>query len=193
MEPEFNPIISTNSALPSNLDFLSSFLSPDFISKALAVIATSSLVTLLFTRYFEVMSDKKKLFADAYKAAMAWQEMLYRVRRRAPGVVEEQKLVERFHQLQEEINYYQGLVFTESEVLGLSYDRFVNHVKKENKQLIQEAWESPIRRPKLGVIKTSKYPNTTKAGKAFLRDTRNWFSFWQVPKLFVLWRNWRYK
>ncbi len=193
MEPEINPVIATSSAFPLNLDPMLSFLSSSSFSQVLVAIVSSSLVTLLLTRYFEAMTEKRKLFADAYKTALAWQEMLYRVRRRAAGISEERKLVERFHQLQEEIDYYQGLVSTESEALGLSYERFVNRVKSENNRLIQEAWESPIQRPKSGILKSEKHPNTLAVGKSFLKDTRDWLSIWQVPKLFVHWRNWRQK
>jgi len=197
MEPELYPIISTSSAssIGNNSVFsqvagvLMGFLLSESSSKVIIAII-SSFATLLFTRYFESMSEKKKLFADSYRAALAWQEMLYRVRRRAAGIKAEQKLVERFHELQEEIDYYQGLISTESEALGHSYERFVKRVKSENNQLIQDAWKSPVRRPKSGAPKNEKNPNTLDAGKSFLRDTRDWFSIWQLPKLFVTFRNW---
>lgn len=201
MAPELYPTIATGSAssMANNLVFfqlatvLGSFLTSSLFSQVVVTIATSSLVTLLLTHYFESMNEKRKLFAEAYKAALAWQEMLYRVRRRATGIEAEQKLVERFHELQEAIDYYQGLISTESEALGSSYERLVNLVKEENNGLIQEAWKSPVRRPKAGIQKADKHPKTLGAGKLFLKDTRDWFSIWQLPKLFVIWRNWRHK
>lgn len=147
------------------------------------------IATLLLTRYFERTTERRKLYATAFKTVLSWQEMLYRVRRRAPGDEEERKLIAKFHDLQEELNYYQGIMSSESKAMGKSYRKFVNDVKRENVQLIQEAWEQPVRKPKDGTPKDEKHPDINKIAEDFLRDTRNWLAWWQIPKLFVIKRN----
>ena len=155
----------------------------------LAALVAGGLLTLVVTRWFERTSERRKLYANAYKTVMAWQEMLYRVRRRASGIDEERKLIDRFHDLQEEINYYQGLVSSEGKSMGKSYKKFVGSMKRANVDLIQLAWEAPIRKPKDGTPKDEEHPNPNKIAEDFLQDSRQWLAWWQLPKIFVWWRN----
>jgi hypothetical protein len=64
---------------------------------------------------------QRELYIRAYKTAMAWRGMVYRVRRRAEGVEAERTLIDRFHELQEEIDYYQGWTAGESRWMGRSF------------------------------------------------------------------------
>lgn len=160
-----------------------------WIPRIAAAMLAGGLVTLLLTRHFERTSERRKLYAGAYKTVLSWQEMLYRVRRRATGSEEERKLVDKFHDLQEELNYYQGIIASEGKSMGRSYEKFVKSVKGQNVQLIQEAWEQPVRKPKDGTPANEKHPNVTRSAEDFLLDTRLWLSWWQLPKLRVWWRN----
>jgi hypothetical protein len=68
---------------------------------------------------------QRDLFSKAYEAAMGWNEMLYRIRRRADGDEADRALVERFHELQEQIDYYEGWTASEGRFIGKSYCRLV--------------------------------------------------------------------
>lgn len=159
------------------------------IAKDLAIPALAgSLVTLVLTRQFERTNQKRVLFAEAYEAVLGWQEMLYRVRRRGKGEEVERELINQFHELQEKLNYYQGILAAESKSLGKSYKQFVRVVKKENEALIQTAWESKIRRPSEGTPAKDKHPDIHDNAETFLKDIRQWLAWWQLSKLAVWWR-----
>lgn len=157
--------------------------------KFLIPLAAGGLGTLLFTKHFERRDERRKLFAQACQSVLAWQEMLYRVRRRAPGLEVERQLVDRFHEIQEDLNYYQAIISSESKSLGKSYQQLVKAVKRDNVTLIQEAWEARLRRPKDGTPTTDSHPHANAHADLFLADTRRWMSWWQLPKFAVLWRN----
>ena len=121
----------------------------DLLQKSLTFLLTGGLLTIILTRYFERNSERRKLYASAYKTILSWQEMLHRVRRRSNNEEENRKLINKFHDLQEELDYYQGLISSESKLLGISYKRFVNSVKDKNRYLNQQAWEAnPIKKKK---------------------------------------------
>jgi len=159
------------------------------ILQIIGTILPTSIVTILLTRHFERSSERRALFASAYKSALSWQEMLYRVRRRSPGIVEEKILVNRFHDIQEELNYYQGIISSESVYLGRSYKKLVTEIKKQNSELIQKAWASKLRKPQSGTPKNDVSPSTTPAQDDFLKDIRDWLSINIFLKLFVIFRN----
>lgn len=158
---------------------------PGFITGVLS----TGLVSIILTKSLERADKRKELFASAYKSALAWHEMLYKVRRRAAGVIEERRLVNEFHEIQGELDYYQGIISAESWFLGKSYKKLVSSIKSQTQTLIQEAWKSPVRRPKDYAAKNEKNPNISTVSDSFLTDTRDWFSFWVFPKLFVILRN----
>lgn len=160
-----------------------------WLPRIVAAMVAGGLVTLLLTRHFERTTERRKLYASAYKTVLAWQEMLYRVRRRGAGADIERSLIDKFHDLQENLNYYQGIISSESRSMGKSFAKFVSSVKRENVKLIQEAWENPIRQPKDSTPKDEKHPSIAKISEDFLLDTRLWLKWWQFPKLLVWWRN----
>jgi hypothetical protein len=133
---------------------------------------------------------QRELYGRAYRAAMAWRELLYRVRRRAPGEEADRGLVERFHDLQEEIDYYQGWTASEGRWIGRSYCRLVEEIKGETRPLLQEAWAEEKRRPPSdAAAEGDGHPETDEARDRFLKDVRNHLSLLILPKLAVLWRN----
>ena len=156
----------------------------------LSGLVAGGILTLLITRYFDRVDEKRKLIAKAYKIALSWQEMLYRVRRRRGGKKEESLLVNRFHKLQEEISYYQGILSSESTFLGRSYGKLVAEIKRQNSSLIRNAWGiKPMPVHKL-VYKKEIIPNVKDAEKDFLFDMRCWLSIFYLPKALVVIRNW---
>lgn len=133
---------------------------------------------------------QRDLYSKAYKAAMGWREMLYRVRRRAAGDEAERALIERFHELQEELDYYQGWIASESPWLGRSYCRLVADVKASCRQDIVAAWgETERRTAALGTLEGDNSPDCGQTSERFLFDVRSHLSIWVLPKLLVVGRN----
>lgn len=133
--------------------------------------------------------SRRNLHSEAHKAALAWREMVYRIRRRPDNDNAKRKLVERFHELQETLDYYEGWLCTESRYLGHSYGRMLGTIRSASAPCITAAWAAPLRDPAEGTPPDDDHPQTSAATTAFLRDVRSYLSFWQVPKLFVVWRN----
>lgn len=133
---------------------------------------------------------QRDLYSCAYKAAMSWKEMLYRVRRRPEGAKSDEALIDRFHSLQEELDYYQGWIGSESPWMGRSYCRLVNAVKKETGEPIVSAWAEPERRPPANAtFDDDTHPNCKKASDRFLFDVRCHLSIFPPMRLVVVWRN----
>lgn len=140
----------------------------------------------VMTKSAERQQARRALCADAFKAALGWREMLYRIRRRSGDVADDRALVEKFHKLQEDLDYYEGWLSTESLWLGRSYGRFVESVRTSCKTLIDEAWKCPVRKPSEGTSAGDKHPDIDEASRAFLFDLRAHFSPIWLPWLKVI-------
>jgi hypothetical protein len=104
---------------------------------------------------------------------MAWREMLYRVRRREHSDAGDQELIDRFHDLQEKIDYFRGWIGSESVHMQGSYDRLVAEIKGKTCQPIQEAWaETGRRSPQAATLPSDEHPDVSKASERFLADVR---------------------
>jgi hypothetical protein len=125
---------------------------------------------------------RRSLYSDAYKAAMSWVEMVYRVRRRCEG--QEQELVARFHDAQEDISYHEGWLSSESPALCRSYCRLVAAVREAAAPLIQAAWKEPVRPLAEHTRPEDVHPDVTAARDALLLDAREHLSPW-------FWVRWR--
>lgn len=171
----------------------------DFSNPAVAAAAITAAVTILLAilRAVALWSTGKRdrqreLYSQAYKTAMAWREMLYRVRRRADGDEAERALIDRFHELQEEIDYYQGWTASESKWMGRSFCRLVAGIKEATRELIRLAWAEPKRRTAAESVREADgHPATDAARDTFLKDIRNHLSLFPVMKVFVFFRNLR--
>lgn len=133
---------------------------------------------------------RRALYSEAYKAAMAWREMVYRVRRRARDAESERALVERFHELQERIDYYEGWTASESKAMGRSYCRLVRAIKSKTEDPIREAWTEPNGRAAGESGRDDdEHPDLRAEREAFLDDVRNHLSLLFVTRIAVAWRN----
>lgn len=160
--------------------------SSDTLLINILVAIVSATAGLLLSNYFASRLEKKKLYGEAYKVALSWEEMLYRVRRRLPGQKAAHELIDRFHSIQEDINYYQGILYAENQIIGRSYDNLVSGIKQSTMSLIQKAWDDPIRKPSGVTPLTDKHPNNNLLKKQFLDICRDWLSIYRWP--LVLWR-----
>ena len=116
-------------------------------------------------------------YSEAYQAAVAWEEMVYRVWRRAPDESEEKDLKKHFHDLQERITYYCGWLSTESGELGTAYEDLVKECKDQSRPLIQKGWGSdplPLKDP-LVLPDGLQLPDLTAAKQEFLGRVRDSF------------------
>ena len=129
---------------------------------------------------------RRSLYSDAYRTAMAWAEMVYRVKRRSEGSAD--AIVARFHDLQEQIAYHQGWLMTEAPELGRSYARLVRAVREEAEPHIQQAWQEPIAAPGAPVVRVPA-PITRAEATRFLTDARDHLSAWPWKRWAVRKRN----
>jgi hypothetical protein len=130
---------------------------------------------------------RRALYSEAVKAAVAWEEMLFRVRRRSEG--QERELVERFHDLQDDLTYHQAWVGSESKYIKRSYDKLIADVKSGTAELITKAWEQPLRPAPGNAFPGEEVPNVAPSVDVFLCDVRSHLSPWFWRKLAVAWRN----
>ena len=122
-------------------------------------------------------TERRKLYAEATKAAVAWGELLYRVRRRSSNDKEfVQPLVERFHQAQEDITFHEAWIGSESAEMAQSYRALIRGVKRKTEPLITAAWEDGIRDLPGNAKEGDAHPNVSELTEAFLGDIRSHLS-----------------
>lgn len=121
----------------------------------LMVAALSALTAYLASK----RERRRTLYGKAFRAALGWCEMLYRVRRRGASTESDLDLVARFHELQEELDFYTGWIGSESKYLRRSYKALIDAVKEDTRQLIADAWKAPVREPCGGTLDTDAHPD----------------------------------
>lgn len=138
--------------------------------------------------YFANRREQRRLtYSQAVRAATAWKELLYRVRRRRPG--DEASIVELFHQAQDDLVYYEAWVGADSRFMARSYSRLVKAVKSDTEALIRQAWESDVRPAPGNALDDDVHPEISSAVGAFLQDVRSHLSPWPWRKIAMAWRN----
>lgn len=138
--------------------------------------------------YFANKREQRRLtYSQAVRAATAWKELLYRVRRRQAG--DEASIVEMFHQAQDDLIYYEAWVGAHSRFMARSYSRLVKAVKSDTDALIRQAWESDVRPAPANALDDDAHPRISWAVGAFLQDVRSHLSPWPWRKLAMAWRN----
>jgi hypothetical protein len=158
-----------------------------------AIVSGIVAVTLAILRALGILmvagqDRRRKLYAEAYEAAMAWGEMVHRVRRRGQGEDAERALVNQFHELQLKLDYYQGWTATEGKYLCRSYCRFVNEIKTKAEPLIAAARSKPGQSLSEPTEKGAQLDLREESDR-FLRDVRGQLSLFWFPRLGVVWRN----
>lgn len=155
------------------------------------IAASATLVAATIAATAAYLASKRErrrlLYGEAFKAALGWHEMLYRVRRRRTD--NEGELVETFHELQERLTYYQGWIASESRYMERSYKRLVAAVKGGTEPLIRQAWESPVRPVPGNALPADEHPTFDAESSRFLQDVRSFLSPLYFRKLAVVWRN----
>ena len=100
----------------------------------------------LVTHRREIRFKRKDLVASAYKTVIARVEMLYRIRRRSsdPNHKESDamRIRDKFHEIQEDTEYYATMLSLECEKLGKKYEDFVTATKEQTSEEMKSAWSS---------------------------------------------------
>lgn len=160
-------------------------------STVAVIAAVASILVALLAGFFTYAAAKRQVrrdtFSAAVRAAVAWKEMVYRVRRRGSG--DAPRLIEEFHKLQDELAYYEAWVAIESPSMAKSYRRLVKAVKSKTEDLIREAWDAPIRPVPGNAIDSDVHPDVSADTDAFLEDIRDHMSIWFWPRLQLRKRN----
>ncbi len=151
------------------------------------VTLTVAILSVLAAYLASKRDRRRALYSEAFRAAVSWKEMLYRVRRRAAG--QEHELIERFHDLQDQLSYYQAWVGSDSAVMQLSYDHLVREVKVRTEDLITAAWGDPMRPAPGTATADDSHPDLSDLTASFLADVRSHLSPWPWRKIAVRWRN----
>jgi hypothetical protein len=153
---------------------------------ALATLAVA-IISALAAHLASKRERRRKLYSEAVKAVLAWNEMLYRLRRREAG--QERELINHFHDLQDRLAYYQAWIGSESEYMKRSYDSFVMGVKGKTEPLITTAWSEPIRPAPGNAREDDEHPEVSDLTDTFLADVRDHLSPWPWRKVAVRSRN----
>jgi hypothetical protein len=145
---------------------------------AIAVPAATAVIVAILAALTAYMSAKREqrraLYSEAIKVAVGWEEMLFRVRRRREG--QEQDLVDRFHELQDNLTYHRAWVGTDSKYMKLSYDALTGAVKSAMAEPIKQAWADGIRPIPGDAISSDSFPNVDAHLDRFLADVRSHLS-----------------
>jgi hypothetical protein len=157
------------------------------------IAAGTSLSVALLAAWFTFLATRRdrrrQLYGEATKAATAWVELLYRVRRRADNKEDARAIIHRVHDAQEALMYHRGWIGSESKMLGRSYDRLVASVKKQTEALTQDAWKSPIRQTPGDALPEEPHPSIDAALAAWLKDVRAHLGTRPIAKMGFWWRN----
>lgn len=161
-------------------------------SLVVAVVAGSVSLTVAvlgaFAAYLAAKRQQRRAtYSEAVRAATAWKELLYRVRRRQAG--QEAEIIEHFHQAQDDLSYYQAWVGAESQYMARSYQRLVKAVKDATEEAIQSAWKEEIRPVPGDALPGEPHPNLDEAVGVFLQDVRSHLSPWPWRKIAMVRRN----
>lgn len=147
----------------------------DWLPVAALVTGVVTLAGMAWTRMNQRRDQRRTLYAESFKAALAWVEMLYRVRRRGPDQTYE--LAGQFHSLQEKIDFHQGWIAAESRALGRAYCRLVLVVKHLTFEPIKAAWKEAPCRPEDGFsLAEETHPPVARAKDQFIEDLRDHLS-----------------
>lgn len=110
-------------------------------------------------------------YGEAIRAATAWVELLYRVRRRTAD--EEKEIRNLFHEAQDRLLYYKAWVGTDQQAMARSYAKLVDGVQTQTRSSIQQAWEEELRPARGNAQPDEEHPNITPLVDAFLTDVRD--------------------
>ena len=159
---------------------------------ALIALVSAVLVAVLsvfIARVFVGRDRRRQMYGEAFRAALEWREMVYRLRRRDNTPENDRDIINRFHELQERLDFYEGWIGSESKYMRRSFKRLVSAAKNATKADMQAAWDKAGK--KGNADPEDHHPDIDRAVMdGYLRDVRAHLSLlpWRWP--FVAFRNW---
>lgn len=155
---------------------------------ALASAVSVALLSAFIARVFVGRDRRRQMYGEAFRAALEWREMLYRVRRRDNTKEHDRDIIDRFHELQERLDFYEGWIGSESKYLRRSFKRLVKASKDATQSDIQAAWD---KRGKSGNAEPGdSHPSIDqRVMDGYLRDVRGHLSLQLWRWAAVAWRN----
>ncbi|WP_338773068.1 hypothetical protein V7968_16460 [Nocardia vulneris] len=139
-----------------------------------------------FSRASAQRDRRRQMYGEAFRAALEWREMLYRVRRRDNTEEGERAVIDKFHDLQERLDYYEGWIGSESKYMRRSYQKLIREAKSVTRDYIRDAWDNPGRRGNANA--NDEHPMISiNVQDRFLRDVRHHLSLqpWRWPLVAV--------
>jgi hypothetical protein len=155
-------------------------------SAAITAVAVA-FISAALARVFAQRDRRRQMYGEAFRTALEWREMVYRVRRRDNTKEHDRELVDKFHDLQERLDYYEGWIGSESKFMRRSYSKLIRAAKDATREDLQDAWN---RQGRTGNAEPSDHhPEIDIAVKdRFLKDVRGHLSVWRRPGVWK--RNW---
>lgn len=106
-------------------------------------------------------------------------EMVYRARRADDSG---RDVIDRYHEIHEDINFHQGWIETESQVMGRAYRRLILRIREATKRHIDDAFEAARRRSGGTAASWEEgvkggHPDVASAKADFLCDVRDHVSW----------------
>lgn len=155
---------------------------------ALVSAAIVALLSAFTARAFVSRDRRRQMYGEAFRSALEWREILYRVRRRDNTKEHDRDIIDRFHELQERLDFYEGWIGSESEYLRRSFKKLVKAAKDATQSDIQAAWS---KRGKSGnAAPADSHPSIDQGVMdGYLRDVRGHLSLQPWRWIAVVWRN----
>lgn len=143
-----------------------------------------SVLVFILGRRAEVHDRQRQQYARALSLVFKWQEMPYRILRRDRRQAD-QPLVDRFHDLQEEVAFYDAWIAVESDIISDAYRTLIKSVKSQAMPYLNDAWESePPESQNVG----NRYPLDVDQQKArFVKQVRQHFRLYGLARLVSGW------
>lgn len=156
------------------------------------IAASSALVVALLSafiaRVYVGRDRRRQMYGEAFRAALEWREMVYRVRRRSNTKDGGREVIDKFHELQERLDFYEGWIGSESKYMRRSFELLVKAAKDATQADIQAAWEKPGK--KSNADPEDHHPTIDQAVvNGYLRDVRGHLSLQPGRWIAVAWRN----
>lgn len=147
-----------------------------------------ALLSAFIARVYVGRDRRRQMYGEAFRAALEWREMVYRLRRRGNTKEDDRVIVDRFHDLQERLDFYEGWIGSESKYMRRSFKHLVKAAKDATKADIQAAWDRPGQKGNLDPGEHNPIIDQS-AMADYLRDVRAHLSMQPWRWLGVIWRN----
>ena len=156
------------------------------IAAASAVVV--ALLSAFVARIYVGRDRRRQMYGEAFRVALEWREMVYRIRRRDNTKENDRVITDRFHELQERLDFYEGWIGSESKYMRRSFGHLVKAAKDATQDDIKAAWEQ--RGTPGSADPDDHHPVIDQSAMdGYLRDVRAHLSLQPWRWMCVAWRN----